>query len=127
MKLFSASLISLVVVLPFGSVSADGMGRMHGYAQPPGVTQKTFVTTDAIVVDENKKFGNHGRLSAYDKSHVAPTAKIETMPVLAGMRLIKAAKKTGGFGRLNGYNETLEKGFSDFFDVLDTSNIAVWY
>jgi len=100
---------------------------MHGYAQPPSAAQKTFVTTDAIVVDKNKKFGNYGRLSAYDKSHVAPTAKIETMPVLAGMKLVKPVKDTDGFGRLNGYNETLEEGFSDFFDVLDTSNMAVWY
>ena len=123
----TASLLLLTVALPLSNAHADNMGRLNGYAKAPSAVAKSLHVADAVVVDKNKKISNQGRLSGYDKVYGAVEEKLETMPVLAGMREIKPVKNTGGFGRLNAYSDVVDQKSEDYLQVFDTTNIAVWY
>jgi len=113
-------------MLVLANANAGDMGRLHGYAQGPS-SSNTIPLSTVVIVDKNKMIGNYGRLSAYDTPRRVVAGERETMPVLAGMRQIKPVKTTGGLGRLNGYGEKVEKVEDDFFNVLDTTNMAVWH
>lgn len=128
MRLLNVSLLSLLLALPVGFANADNMGRLNGYAKAPSGERKVIHLSDTVVVDsENKRVSNHGRLSGYAKSSSNASTKLEKMPVLAGMRDIGPVKNTEGFGRLNGYGDNDEPESEGSFQILDTTNIAIWY
>lgn len=127
MKRLNISLLVLSLALPVGFANADSMGRLNGYAKAPGSDKSALHLSDSVVVDESKKASSHGRLSGYAKNSHDTAGKRETIPVLAGMRDIKPVKDSVGYGRLDAYSDHDSAESQDFFQLLDTTNTAVWY
>ncbi|NOX28225.1 MAG: hypothetical protein GXP21_08610 [Gammaproteobacteria bacterium] len=124
MKHLSIGLLTASLVLATVAANAGDMGRLHGYAQGPSASSKSLpLSTVVVIVDDKKKIQNYGRLSAYDMPQRATAGQRKTMPVLAGMKQFKPVKNTEGLGRLNGYGEAED----DFFNIFDTTNMAVWH
>lgn len=124
MKSLSTALLTLLIFSSF-TVQAGGMGRLNGYAKPPSAVNESLSVANAVIVDNGQRVSNHGRLSAYANATVSN--KLDSIPVLAGMKHVKPVRNTEGLGRLNGYSDSIEKENIDFLRILDTTNIAVWH
>ncbi len=122
----AAALVS-ALILSLGIAHADNLGRLNGYAKVPGSNKTALPVSNAIVVDKSSKSTSHGRLSGYAENSYDAASQLETIPVLAGMHDIKPVKESIGYGRLDAYSDHQSDESATYFQILDSTNTAVWY